>query len=128
MSKGYGREKIERLFLFLDALIKLPEEMDKVYEEECIKLKGGREKMGLSIFDSRIATNFYSEVREEARREGKKKGLLEAIRLSLAVKFGSESLGVMPIIEKIEESETLKGLLEQILRANGLEEVKRYLQ
>jgi predicted regulator of amino acid metabolism with ACT domain len=80
--------------------------------------------MGLSIFDSRLATKYY----REAINESKMEGLLNAIQTTLAVRFGSESLALMTIIKKIDKNEALQSLFEQILKANTIEEVKRFLQ
>jgi hypothetical protein len=94
--------------------------MEKTFEQEYENLIGGRETMGLSISDSRFATKYY--------KEGHKEGLLNAIKTSLSVNFGSESLALMKIIEKIDENEALQTIFEQRLKANTIDEVKRLFQ
>jgi len=59
VSKGFSKEKIAHLFIFLDSLLTLPEKMEEIFEEEAMKLIGGQETMGLSPLDSPVARKIY---------------------------------------------------------------------
>ena len=124
ISKGYSKEKINHLFLFLDTLLTIPEQMEKVFVEEVIKMTGGNEKMGLSPLDSPFARRFYLQGHEE----GEIKALLKTIKSGLAKKFGSESLNIMPLIENIEDSERLQNIMDHIVTADTFDEIKGLLQ
>jgi hypothetical protein len=120
LSKGYSKEKIYHLFMFLDTLLELPEQEEKAFQEEVINITGGKEKMGLSPLDSPFARKFYLQ--------GHKEGLINAIQLNIADKFGPDSLNLMPLIEKINEVERLQNILSQIIKAGTLDEIKGLLQ
>jgi len=128
LSKGYSREKIGHLFMFLDILLELPEQKEKVFVEEVIKMTGGNEKMGLSPLDSPFARRFYLQGHEEGEIKGEIKALLKTIKSGLAKKFGSESLNIMPLIENIEDSERLQNIMDHIVTADTFDEIKGLLQ
>ncbi|HLC15687.1 MAG TPA: hypothetical protein VJL89_05620 [Thermodesulfovibrionia bacterium] len=124
LSKGFSKDKITHLFLFLDSLLTLPEQMEKAFEEEVKNQLGGKESMGLSPLDSPFARKIYLE----GHKEGEINGLLRSIQLNLTIRFGSESLAFMKLIEKIKDIERLQNILEHIIKADTIEEVKGLLQ
>jgi hypothetical protein len=128
LSKGYSREKVAHLFVFLDTLLTLSEQKEKAFKEELMNITGGKEKMGLSPLDSPIAKTFYLQGHKEGHEEGKIETLVDGIKSGLAIKFGSESLAIMPLIEKIDDSKRLRNILDQIFTAVTLDEIKGLLQ
>ncbi len=58
---------------------------------------------------------------------GKREGLLEGIELSLSVKFGNDSLDVLPLIYEIQALPRLKAVKEAIKQAGNLAELKSIL-
>ncbi|GEN34020.1 hypothetical protein ADA01nite_14800 [Aneurinibacillus danicus] len=70
LEKEWQREKIERLFVFIDGLLKLP--IEKSFEVELNKMvrkEGG--SMGLTWDRSNLADMYYSKGKMEGKAEGK---------------------------------------------------------
>jgi hypothetical protein len=72
LEKEWQREKIEKLFVFIDGLLKLPIEKEKSFEVELNKMvrkEGG--SMGLTWDRSNLADMYYSKGKMEGKAEGK---------------------------------------------------------
>jgi len=65
--------------------------------------------------------------RIEGETTGERKGLLKAIQLNLTMKFGTEALPFMTLIEQIKETERLQMVMEQIFKAGSIDEVSALL-
>jgi predicted transposase YdaD len=140
LSKRFSPEKVERLFLFLDGLLALPERLEIAFEEECAQLTGGKETMGLTYLDGSYTRKIYLDGHAKGKIEGKIEGktegkiegkievLREALRLQLIQKFGSEGLALMSIIEPITEVKRLYQLLVDVIQADNIANVKGLLQ
>ena len=68
------------------------------------------------------------EAREEGiqqgRQAGLREGLLEAIQLTLEVRFGAAGVALMPAIRAVQEVEVLKSLQKASSLANSPEEIR----
>jgi flagellar biosynthesis/type III secretory pathway protein FliH len=62
--------------------------------------------------------------RQEGRQEGIVNGLLEGIELAIEVKFGTQGLTLLPLIQRIETPEKLKAVKEGVRMAKDLSELK----
>jgi hypothetical protein len=59
--------------------------------------------------------------------KGLQKGLVQGIRLGLNVKFGTEGLALMPLVEAQEDLALLQKVIDTIDQTNSLDEVRRLL-
>jgi hypothetical protein len=64
---------------------------------------------------------------EQGMQQGMQQGLIEAIEVSLRLKFGEEGLKLMSLIRLIHDTEQLKSLKNLILDAQELSEVQSEL-
>ncbi|MEK7396753.1 MAG: hypothetical protein AAB116_07430 [Candidatus Poribacteria bacterium] len=105
----HEKEFVQKLFRFIDWLIRLPKDLEK---------------------------EFWYEIRqyEEERRMpyvtsveiiGIKKGLKEGIELGLDLKFGSEGLLLMPDINEIEDLDILEAIKFGIKTAKTIDELRK---
>jgi len=62
--------------------------------------------------------------RQEGRQEGIVNGLLEGIELAIEVKFGTQGLILLPLIQRIEAPEKLKAVKEAVRMAKDLPNLK----
>ncbi len=60
----------------------------------------------------------------EGIQQGKKEGLLKAIRLGLELKFGVEGLKLYPEIRKIEDVDILETISDAIKSAGSIDEIR----
>jgi len=64
---------------------------------------------------------------QQALQQGIREGLTEAIELGLSLKFGYEGLGIMPLIQLIQDCERLRNIKNAIKTAETLSELKTIL-
>ena len=79
LRKGYSKDKIDKIFVFLDALLNLPAEMELKFEEE-MKKERRDEKMQLTWENSNLAQAHRQKGRQEGKKEGKIEGIKEGIK------------------------------------------------
>lgn len=66
LQKEWPREKIEKLFIFIDSLLQLPIEKEKSFEAELTEIVGREgEYMGLTWDRSNLADMYYSKGKME---------------------------------------------------------------
>ncbi len=113
LRNNYTREKIEKIFIFINAIISLSDEMEIQLDNELINLEEGDvNSMGLACYKSNIAKAIYKDGlakgKEEGIEKGIEKGMIEA-KIDCLVKLLS--------IKKIDLT---KELLDQIKLKNNL--------
>ena len=64
---------------------------------------------------------------QQALQQGIREGLTEAIELGLSIKFGYEGLGIMPLIQLIQDCERLRKIKNAIKTVKDLSELKTIL-
>ncbi|GEN36029.1 MULTISPECIES: hypothetical protein [Aneurinibacillus] len=80
LQKEWRREKIEKLFVFIDGLLKLPVEKEKNFEAELNEMVWREgENMGLTWDRSNLADMYYSKGKIEGKIELVKKWLEEEV-------------------------------------------------
>ena len=115
------------LLTFLDGLLTLPDDWEDKVAQEVANEIGGAPHMGLTPKDGSIMKKAYEYGEKEGEKKGKKEGLLRGIELYITVKFGSEGVDLLKDIEKIEEIVKLEQIMEFIIRAESIGEVKKIL-
>jgi hypothetical protein len=116
-EKGYGREDIRKLLIFIDWLMYLPEEIERQLHYEIKKY----EEEG----NMPHVTSFEKFAREEGLEQGLERGILEGIKLMLDFRFGDAGLGLLPEISEIKNVELLRKILAELKTANSPEELRK---
>ncbi|WP_289500385.1 transposase [Gloeocapsopsis sp. IPPAS B-1203] len=70
---------------------------------------------------------WYQEILREGEARGQRQGVLSSIETSLEAKFGSDGLELMPQITQVSDLERLKLILQNIITANTVEELRSLL-
>jgi len=131
LGKGYGREQIEKLFIFIDDMLELPKEEGLKFEEEVKRiLKKEGDSMGLTWDNSNLA-KIYKEIgREEGIAEGIKKGIengkAELIIRLLQKKFGTLSEDYIEKIKKQDDA-VLDAIADNIFEISDIGQLNDYL-
>lgn len=115
--KEMKREYIEKLFVFIDHLIRLPKDGEQKLIEEIRPLIEGESSMGLSLDNTSIAKFYRNEGKEEGIAEGLAKGKAEGLTL------GQKQKAIEIAIKLIQKGFTI----EEVAEDTGLsvEEVKQ---
>ncbi|RMH89425.1 MAG: hypothetical protein D6681_14410, partial [Calditrichaeota bacterium] len=131
MERGYSRESIWKLLIFIDGLLFLPEPLENQFREEVKKLVERRKRMGLTVEMSPFAYHFFQEGIQQGMREGlsqgQVRGLSEGICLALEIKFGDAALPLMEKMRRITMLEPLVQLKEMIKAASDIEVLQQYV-
>ena len=127
LGRGHDRTDIIHLFRFMDWLLDLPPELEAETRRQVAALEG--------VIPMPYVTSWERMAREEGRAEGKaegkaegfREGLLEAIDLGLDLRFGKESLPVLPRVRGISDLDRLRGLKAAVTRVASLAEFESLL-
>jgi hypothetical protein len=103
------REFVQKIFRFIDWLIRLPEELEDEFWYEIKQYEEGK------------LMPYVTSV----ERIGIKKGLKQGIELSLELKFGSEGLLLMPEISEINDLDVLETIMSGIKTAKTIDELRK---
>ncbi len=111
-EKGYQREDIINLFRFIDWVLKLPEELETSFWDE------------VTEYEENKKMPYVTSVEQRGIQKRKKEGILEGIEALLEVKFGAESLELLPEIYQIQDVNLLRAILTGIKTKNTLQEIR----
>ncbi|MBD2775962.1 cytosolic protein [Iningainema tapete] len=106
---GFEREDVINLLAFVDWLLTLPQDLERVFRQEVEQLEAEQRMRYITSFE------------RNARREE----LLEGIELGLELKFGSEGLSLMPEISQFEEIEQLRAIRVGLKTVQTMEELRQ---
>ncbi|MDV2998172.1 MAG: hypothetical protein N4J56_007877 [Chroococcidiopsis sp. SAG 2025] len=115
-EQGYSREDVVNLFGFIDWIMSLPEELEQEFWREVIQLEEERRMP------------YITSVERIGIQKGIRQGLLEGIELGLRLKFGSEGLGILPEISRIQDVEQLRAILAGLQTADTPDELRQIIQ
>lgn len=118
-EKGLGRKEIVGLFRFIDWVMNLPPDLDRLFWTEVQELEEGKRMPYLTSFERRAE--------ERGREEGRRLGLLAAVQAILKGKFGEPGLALLPHIERLASVEKLQLLCQSLGTASNLDDVRKFL-
>jgi flagellar biosynthesis/type III secretory pathway protein FliH len=141
-KKGFSKELVQGLYLFIDWLISLPKELELEYHDEIYKIEeiqamsyiSNAERFGIEKGREQgmqvgLLQGMQEGVQkgtliglEKGRREGRAEGESVLLLKQLSRKFGALSLTIRARIENAD-SETLLRWGEQLIDAKSIEEV-----
>ncbi|GAB6100635.1 hypothetical protein JCM16358_25140 [Halanaerocella petrolearia] len=108
LERGHDKEKIYKIFEFLDGILFLPSNLELKFRDDVIKSIGG-DKMGVS----KEMTNLYQAGKSKGKKEGKAEGKIEGKKEGM--------------IEMVENLLKVGVEVDKIIEASGLseEEIKK---
>jgi hypothetical protein len=102
-------EDIRQLYRFIDWIMELPEERDRLFWQEITTYQQEKVMPFITI----------------AERVGEEKGLLHGLEVSLRTKFGAEGLELMPELRELHDHVLLGKILDAIETAASPEDLRR---
>ena len=121
---GYGREDVVHLFRFVDWMMRLPEELEEGFWHEVRQY----EEVKHMPYITSVERLGIKKGIEQGMQQGMQQGLLAGIELGLELKFGSEGLGLLPEVSKVEDVDVLRAIQQGLKRVNTLDELRRIYQ
>jgi len=118
-ERGYGRDEIRGLFEFIDWVLQLSDEEEKIVWEEIKDIEEAKEMP------------YITSVERIGMKQGLQQGLLEdgreMVLEALDERFGEVQSEVANAVNQIENRDTLKSLLRSAIRCASLEDFKKAL-
>jgi predicted transposase YdaD len=119
-QRGYDRAAIERLYRFIDWLLRLPEELETA---TWLEIKAMQEEQAMTYITT--AERYGREAgRAEGRVEGRVEGLVEAVATALQARFAATGLTLLPEIRQIDDPAMLQAILTRTITATTVDEVR----
>ncbi|HHW01869.1 MAG TPA: DUF4351 domain-containing protein [Thermoanaerobacterales bacterium] len=134
LQKGYNREQIEKLFIFIDSLLELPKKEALKFNEEIKILSKEGDSMGLSWESTNLAKVFKEIGREEGKAEGKAEGKVEGRaegKAETLVKLIRKKFNLIPkhYEDKIMilDEKKLDNIIDNIFTIQDIKDIDKYL-
>jgi hypothetical protein len=105
---GYDRERIVRLFRFIEWLLRLPKELEEQTWRGILAIEEERN----------VTYVTYGE------RIGLERGLRQGIVTGLNLRFGDDGRALIPAVEQTSDPAILQAILERVMTATSADEVR----
>jgi hypothetical protein len=115
-ERGMAFTEVRQLFRLIDWLMTLPKDLEIKFRDE------------LHRYEEEKHMPYVTSVERLAMEEGRDKGLIDALKLQLDLRFGSASAELISDIDKIDDRALLLDLLATIVKGESLEDFRRLLQ
>ncbi|MFH0924321.1 MAG: hypothetical protein V1872_01595 [bacterium] len=125
LKAGYEKEKIRKIFIFIDILLSLSNKKEELLHEEVKELTGGNSDMGLTAEMSNIGQIAFKKGEREGKREGKREGIIELIRGYLVARFDKIPEDFLEKFKNIKDISKLEKLALQIYKCKNLDEITK---
>ncbi|MFH0725039.1 MAG: Yae1 family protein [Pseudomonadota bacterium] len=127
-EKGYPREDILNLFRFIDWMMKLPNDMEKMFWEEIQQYEEDKHMPYVTSVEKIGYQRGVLSGKREGKREGRREGLREGIELALQIKFGNHhALRLIPRLQAIVDCTRLDMIKEALKTAKDVKEIESLL-
>lgn len=117
-QRGFSRERVNLIFRFLDWVMKLPPEINRIWWENQVPFI---DIMTQEIMNARQA-GLEAGLRE-GRQEGRQEALRNTIRRQLGLRFGEAGTRLVPRLDAIGDEERLLEISDLLVLGNTLEEI-----
>ncbi len=122
-AKDWSRDQVAKLFIFIEEILYLPEELESIFTSEVNTLTGKEEKeMGLSWEKTTYYKERYEKGEIEGEARGEVKGKVDGIMLILSKRFNSIPIDFREKLMKLNPKD-LNKILEKALDAQSIDEI-----
>jgi hypothetical protein len=123
-ERGLTAEDIRQLFRLIDWMLELPNELEHEFKAELHRFEEEKQMPYITSVE-RIARE---EGFEKGREKGEIIGLQKGIEIALELKFGSEGLTLLPLIQSVQQIDVLRSVQEAIRTAESLDEIRQLVK
>jgi hypothetical protein len=128
-KRGLDAKDVRRLFRFIDWMMDLPMPLEGLFLQEILDFEKEHQMPYVTsaeqIFREAGLEEGLQKGRQEGRKEGLHEGLLEGIELGLKLRFGADSLALMPEIRAIADVDLLRTIRKAIETVATPDELRR---
>ena len=123
-QRNWTKEQIVQLFVAIDWMMELPEDLDKAFESD------------LDEFEEETHVKYVSSIErlgeqrgyQRGEIHGLREGIREGIAMELDFKFGARGTRLMSKVRTIADIDELRAFAKFLKRAQSVEEVREYLK
>ncbi len=115
-ERGYTKQEIIDLFLFIDWIMILPKELDERFAEQ------------LTEYQEEVKMKYVSSVERLGMKKGKLENAREMVTEALAVRFSAIPEHILASIAQVENPDALKQLHRQAILAPSMEQFESEFQ
>ncbi len=122
-KKGYKKESIINLFLFIDWVMNLPRDLEQKFREE------------IEQYEELSKMRYVSSIERLAKEEGIALGQekmrtpwAEGLKFMLELKFGKDGAQLFPILSQLKSAEELIVFQDRLKTAKTASELKKFYQ
>ncbi len=112
-------------FSVLDWLIRLPDNLETKIFEDIRQIEEEHQMRYVTSIERIAKEKGMSEGLQQGMQQGRKEGILEGIEDLMEIKFGEDSLHLIPEISKIKDVERLREIRKIIKQSKTLDEVEK---
>ena len=116
MSRGISAKDVLNLYLFIDWLIALPEDLEVLFIQD------------LEQYEREKQMPYVTTIERRAKQQGLIEGALDAIEFGLELKFGQAGLQLMSEISQISDLAILKSIQAGLRQGKNLDELRTLYQ
>lgn len=127
-ERGYSRQEIIGLFLFIDWIMALPPKHKIEFDDEVRKIERGKKMAFVSDFERRAVKRGMVQGIEKGIERGTLQTLRETILDILATRFGAKPENVAALLQNIEDTERLRELQRRAVTLATLAEFEEGLE
>jgi hypothetical protein len=124
-KRGYEKDSVYKLFRLIDNIMRLPRDWENEFWQQAVYEDQKNMKHMFSFEKEAMKQGLKAGIKQEQERM--KLFLLDHLKLQLEMKFGKESLELLPTISKFKTPEKLIVFQSKLISANNLKELRQEL-
>jgi hypothetical protein len=121
--RGYDRERLLKLFRFLDYVLTLPEAMSRQFDREVEEIEEALSMPYVTSIERRARQEGLREGIRQGQQEGMLQGVRDLLQQTLQVRFGPPPALLLRKIEQCQDVAALRALHQQVLTVSSIAEL-----
>ncbi len=121
--RGYDRERLLKLFRFLDYVLTLPEAMSRQFDREVEEIEEALSMPYVTSIERRARQEGLREGIQQGQQEGMLQGVRDLLQQTLQVRFGPPPALLLRKIEQCQDVAALRALHQQVLTVSSIAEL-----
>ena len=123
-DRGWSREKLKRLFVFINVIMSLPKELEKkLMEELSEEVREVKDYVIPPMFKEEFEME-YKRGLQQGIQEGIKEGKREKLMALIEIKYGERGTELLPLVRKLDDVGVIDALSELVKLVDDYDKYK----